>query len=63
MKAIDLIKNNIFTLLNGGCSNNEIYDAIEEIENMKAKLKQGQDNYNKLWDMYSELRKEKRSNK
>ena len=22
-------------------------------------LKQGQDNYNKLWDMYSELKKEK----
>ena len=33
-----------------------IDEAIEEIEKMEAKLKQGQDNFNKLWDMYSELK-------
>ena len=59
MKAINLIKNNIFTLLNSGCSNNEIYKAIQELEALEIKLKQGQENYDKLWDMYSELKKQK----
>jgi len=32
-----------------------LYDTITRY---KKELKQGQDNYNKLWDMYSELKKE-----
>ncbi len=34
--------------------------AIDEIEALQQELKKGQDNYNKLWDMYSELKKAKR---
>ena len=58
MKAIEIlqlikqINNNVDFL-------SAIDEAIEEIENMEAKLKQGQDNYDKLWDMYSELKKKK----
>ena len=51
MKAIDVI-------LKYGWENDECDEAIKEIKNMEAKLKQGQDNYDKLWDMYSELKKE-----
>jgi len=36
-----------------------IDEAIEEIETLQQELKQGQDNYDKLWDMYSELKKKK----
>ena len=36
-----------------------VTEAIKEIKNMEAKLKQGQENYRKLWDMYSELKKQK----
>ena len=35
-----------------------IDEAIEEIKTLQQELKQGQDNYNKLWNMYSELKKE-----
>ncbi len=35
-------------------------DWIEEIETLKQELKQGQDNFNKLWDLYSELKRENR---
>jgi hypothetical protein len=40
-----------------------IYDNVDEIideiyDDFEKELKQGQDNYNKLWDMYSELKKE-----
>jgi len=31
---------------------------IKTIQSQKKELKQGQDNYDKLWDMYSELKKE-----
>jgi len=34
----------------------ECDEAIEEIKTLQQELKQGQDNYNKLWDMYSELK-------
>ena len=42
-KAINLIKNNIFTLLNSGCSNNEIYEAIKELEDLQEYLKISKD--------------------
>ena len=58
MKALELLNSNIFSLLNAGCTNNEIYEAIQELESLEIKLKQGQENYDKLWDMYSELKKE-----
>ncbi len=32
-----------------------LYDTIDRY---KKELKKGEDNYNKLWDMYSELKKE-----
>jgi len=40
-----------------------IYDNVDEIideiyDDFEKELKQGQDNYNKLWDMYSKLKKE-----
>jgi iron-sulfur cluster repair protein YtfE (RIC family) len=40
-----------------------IYDNVDEIideiyDDFEKELKQGQDNYNKLWNMYSELKKE-----
>ena len=35
-----------------------IYKAIEEIKTLQQELKKGQENYDKLWDMYSELKKE-----
>ena len=33
-------------------------EVTEEITTLQQELKQGQENYNKLWDMYSELKKE-----
>ena len=33
-----------------------LYDIIDRY---KKELKKGQDNYDKLWDMYSELKREK----
>ncbi len=34
-----------------------MYDeAIEEIKTLQQELKQGQENYNKLWEMYSETK-------
>lgn len=53
MKAIDVI-------LKYGWENDECDEAIKEIKNMEAKLKQGQENYDKLWDLYSELKRENR---
>ncbi len=35
-----------------------VNEAIEEIETLQQELKQGQENYDKLWDLYSELKKE-----
>ena len=32
---------------------------IKTIQSQKKELKQGQENYRKLWDMYSELKKKK----
>ena len=43
MKAIDLIKNNIFTLLKSGCSNNEIYEAIQELEDLQKYIDETKD--------------------
>ena len=43
MKAINLIKNNIFTLLKSGCSNNEIYEAIKELEDLQEYLDEVKD--------------------
>ena len=37
-----------------------IYKAIAELETLQQELKQGQDNYDKLWNMYSELKRENR---
>ena len=50
VKAIEILQDCIW-------DGDECDEAIEEIENMEAKLKQGQENYDKLWDMYSELKK------
>ena len=50
MKAIDVI-------LKYGWENDECDEAIKEIETLQQELKQGQDNYDKLWDIYSELKK------
>jgi hypothetical protein len=41
----------------------DLYDNVDEIideiyDDFEKELKQGQDNYNKLWNMYSELKKE-----
>ena len=33
-------------------------EVTEEITTLQQELKQGQENYNKLWEMYSELKKE-----
>jgi len=35
-----------------------LYDTIDRY---KKELKKGQDNYNKLWDMYSELKKDNKA--
>ncbi len=35
-------------------------EAIEEITTLQQELKKGQENYDKLWNMYSELKKAKR---
>ncbi len=36
-----------------------IDEAIEEIETLQQAMKTGMLNYTKLWDMYSELKKQK----
>ena len=57
MKAIDILENvKSYTRRKSECD--AIDEAIEEIETLQQELKQGQDNYNKLWDMYNELKKE-----
>ncbi len=38
-----------------------VNEAIEEIETLQQELKQGQENYDKLWDLYSELKKKIKS--
>ena len=65
MKALEILKEliiNMSSLNEDGYKFGRIrtYKAIEELEALEIKLKQGQDNYNKLWDMYSELKKENR---
>ncbi len=34
--------------------------AIDEIEALQQELKKGQENYNKLWDLYSVIKKRKK---
>jgi predicted nuclease with TOPRIM domain len=63
MKALELLKEliiNMSSLNEDGYKFGRIrtYKAIQELEALEIKLKQGQDNYDKLWDMYSELKKE-----
>ena len=52
MKAIEILQNCIWDM-------DECDEAIEEIKTLQQELKQGQENYDKLWDMYSQLKKEK----
>ena len=64
MKALELLKElmiNMSSLNEDGYNFGRIrtYEAIEELEALEIKLKQGQENYDKLWDMYSELKREK----
>ena len=63
MKALEILKEliiNMSSLNEDGYKFGRIrtYKAIEELEALEIKLKQGQENYDKLWDMYSELKKE-----
>ena len=63
MKALELLKEliiNMSSLNEDGYKFGRIrtYKAIQELEALEIKLKKGQDNYNKLWNMYSELKKE-----
>ncbi len=63
MKALELLKEliiNMSSLNEDGYMFGRLrtYKAIEELEALEIKLKQGQENYDKLWDMYSELKKE-----
>ena len=56
MKAIEILKH--LQLFCGVELHNDCYEAVEELETLQQELKQGQDNYNKLWDLYSELKRE-----
>ena len=63
MKALELLKEliiNMSSLNEDGYKFGRIrtYKAIQELEALEIKLIQGQENFNKLWDMYSELKKE-----
>ena len=61
MKALELLK--IYQYADNqlqGLMSEELNEAIEEIETLQQELKQGQDNFNKLWDLYSELKRENR---
>ncbi len=60
MKALEILHNYPSkTRMYSIYPRSECDEAIEEIETLQQELKQGQDNYNKLWDMYSELKKQK----
>ncbi len=67
LKIIETLKDDYYDCFERGLAEynswKEFDEAIEEIETLQQELKQGQENYNKLWDLYSELKKEKRSNK
>ena len=59
MKALELLK--MYQYADNqlqGLMSEELNEAIEEIETLQQEVKQGQDNYNKLWDLYSELKRE-----
>ena len=57
MKALKILQDCIWDM-------DECDEAIQEIktlqdlETLQQELKQGQENYNKLWNMYSELKVE-----
>ena len=53
MKAITILQDCIWDM-------DECDEAIQEIKTLQQELKQGQDNFNKLWDLYSELKRENR---
>ena len=61
MKAIEILHNYPSkTRMYSIYPRSECDEAIEEIETLQQELKQGQDNFNKLWDLYSELKRENR---
>ena len=58
MKALEIL-NGIKQYVNTDQVKDKYIDeAIEEIETLQQSIKAGMINYDKLWDMYSELKKE-----
>lgn len=54
LKAIELFKT--YVSVTYQYPTDELEEAIRELEAINKELEQGQENYNKLWDMYSELK-------
>jgi len=62
LKIIETLKDDYYDCFERGLAEynswKEFDEAIQEIKTLQQEVKQGQDNYNKLWDMYSKLKKE-----
>jgi hypothetical protein len=57
MKALDLLKSLRDDYIHGELSS-DINEAIAELEGWQSKYDNGQLQYSKLWDMYSNLKKQ-----